>query len=68
MSQQAANYKCPQCSGRLKETSDPQTYECQSCGRRIRESVCKRIDSFERVAESDGPLAEIARAALEGEK
>lgn len=68
MSQQAADYKCPQCGGRLRETSDPQEYECQNCGRRIRESVCERMESFKRVAKSDGPLSEIAQAALEGEQ
>lgn len=65
MSQQRANYACPQCDGRLKPT-DHAEYECSECGCVIRESVCERLESFKRVAEGDGPLSEIAKAALEG--
>jgi len=68
MSQQRPNYKCPQCDHRLRQGDDPQDYKCTNCGRTIRESVCKRMGSFKRVAQSDGPLAEIAQAALEGQK
>jgi primosomal protein N' len=66
MSQQRPGYKCPNCDHRLEETQDPQTYRCSSCNRDIRESVCERMESFKRVAESDGPAAEIAQAALQG--
>jgi|AntRauTorcE11898_2_1112593.scaffolds.fasta_scaffold74189_2 tRNA(Ile2) C34 agmatinyltransferase TiaS len=60
-----ANVKCP-CGGRLKPTDDPQAYECTKCGRRLRQVVVEDMDAFERVAESDGPAAEVAEAALEG--
>ncbi|WP_436910324.1 hypothetical protein [Halosimplex marinum] len=62
------NYKCTggDCGGRLKSTENPQVYECVKCGRQIRESVAERREAFERVADRDGALAEIARAALEG--
>jgi tRNA(Ile2) C34 agmatinyltransferase TiaS len=68
MSQQAPNYNCPQCDGRLEAAEYAQEYTCARCGRTIRESVVSRMERFERVAEGDGPLAEIAAAALEGEK
>lgn len=60
------NVGCPQCDGRLETTRDPQEYECTRCGRRHRQVVIERIDHFERVAERGGPLAPVARAALEG--
>jgi hypothetical protein len=41
-------------------------YKCRSCNRLFRASVVDRIDSFKRVADSGGPLAEIADTALEG--
>jgi tRNA(Ile2) C34 agmatinyltransferase TiaS len=63
----AANRKCPHdCGGHLKQTKDPNEYKCSRCGRILRQSVVKRIESFERVAKSDAPAAEIAQAALEG--
>jgi|AntRauTorcE11898_2_1112593.scaffolds.fasta_scaffold17655_4 ribosomal protein L37AE/L43A len=68
MSQQRQSHACPQCDGHLQESDDPGEYECQKCGRRLRESVVSRLESFKRVAESDGPLAEIAEVALEGQQ
>jgi|GEM_PF-4458387 len=70
MSQQAQqpSYACPHCEGRLNQCNDPQDYECSHCERCIRGSVVERMERFKRVAESDGPLSEIAQAALEGER
>jgi transcription initiation factor TFIIIB Brf1 subunit/transcription initiation factor TFIIB len=55
------------CGGELIE-NQKQEYVCQQCGATIRASVVSRQAHFERVAESDGPLQEIAKAALEGVK
>jgi DNA-directed RNA polymerase subunit RPC12/RpoP len=52
------------CGGRLEENG--REYVCQSCGSTVRTSVIERQAHFERVADSDGPLQEIAQAALEG--
>jgi tRNA(Ile2) C34 agmatinyltransferase TiaS len=59
-----ANMKCPKCGGRLGDTRDPEAYECESCGNHLRQVVVEDLDRFKRVAESDGPAAEIARVAL----
>lgn len=61
---------CPgaTCHGEFRETEIPHEYECDRCGRTLRQSVVSRMDSFKRVAERDCPAAEIARAALEGEQ
>ncbi|MFC6863292.1 hypothetical protein ACFQGE_07440 [Halomicroarcula sp. GCM10025817] len=64
----APNVDCPQCGGRLLETGDPETYRCRNCNRELRQVVLDNLGAFERVAESGGPAAEIARAALEGSK
>ncbi|MHB9286610.1 hypothetical protein ACKVMT_06175 [Halobacteriales archaeon Cl-PHB] len=61
-----ANVNCPQCNGHLEAAATPEEYECESCGRRLRQVVVDNLDSFQRVAESDGPAAEIAKVALEG--
>lgn len=61
----AANVKCPRdCSGRLRETNDPQTHRCSRCGNELRQVVVDELNRFERVAASGGPAAPIARAAL----
>jgi len=53
------------CGGELRE-QQKQEYVCQQCGATVRASVIRRQENFERVAESDGPLQEIAQVALEG--
>lgn len=53
------------CGGKLVEQGGGK-YRCQKCGRLVRASVVNEHGSFKRVAESDGPLSEIATAALEG--
>jgi len=53
------------CGGDL-EPLERQAYVCSKCGRTVRSSVIESHDSFRRVAESDGPLSDIAEAALEG--
>lgn len=64
-----ANVGCPHnCGGHLKETSTPEEYECDRCGRRLRQVVVENLDRFERLAESDTPAAKIAELALEGER
>ena len=56
---------CPRdCGGRFEQTADPQTYRCEKCGNELRQVVVADLERFERVAESDGPAAPIARAAL----
>ncbi|WP_058993605.1 hypothetical protein [Haloarcula sp. CBA1127] len=60
------NVDCPQCGGQLQATNDPESFRCRSCDRELRQVVLENLDSFRRVAESDGPAAEIAAAALEG--
>lgn len=62
----AANVGCPHCGGELAETADPETYRCRRCETELRQVVVENIGAFERVAESGGPAAEIAKAALEG--
>lgn len=52
------------CGGELRQ--DGREYVCQSCGATVRASVIDRHDSFRRVAQSGGPLQEIAECALEG--
>jgi tRNA(Ile2) C34 agmatinyltransferase TiaS len=62
---EAANHDCPQCDGRLSDAPpDPQTWRCERCDREIRQVVAENAERFRRVAESDGPAAELARAAL----
>lgn len=63
---EAPNVLCPQCDGALKDTSEPSEWECVRCGRRHRQVVLENIDRFQRVAERGGPLAPVAKAALEG--
>lgn len=60
------NVLCPQCDSPLKDTKNPQEWECTRCGQRHRQVVLDNLDRFKRVAERGGPLAPIARAALEG--
>lgn len=58
--------KCPagDCSGEFRETGTPNEYECRSCGRRLRESVVDRLESFKRLAKDDDAVGEMARVAL----
>jgi len=58
--------RCPHCNGELRQRENVEEYTCRSCKRLFRASVVDRIDSFKRVADSGGPLAEIAETALEG--
>lgn len=53
------------CGGRLVE-QDSGNYQCERCGRVVRESVIERYESFKRVAKRDDPLTDVAQAALEG--
>jgi uncharacterized Zn finger protein len=53
------------CGGKLVEQQNEE-YRCQKCGRVVRASVVNEHGSFKRVAESDGPLSEIATVALGG--
>jgi ribosomal protein L37AE/L43A len=57
---------CPQCNGELRQRENVEEYTCRSCNRRFRASVVDRIESFKRVADGGGPLAEITETALEG--
>lgn len=59
-----ANVDCPQCGGEVAETVDPETYRCRRCETELRQVVVENIGAFERVADSGGPAAEIAKVAL----
>jgi len=53
------------CGGTLVEQT-PGNHVCKKCGNVVRTSVVNREESFRRVAESEGPATDIAKAALEG--
>lgn len=59
-----SNPHCPHSAGQLAKCSDPGQRRCASCQTEIRTSVVERMDSFKRVADSGGPAAAIAKAAL----
>lgn len=52
-----ANYKCPQCGGRLSNGDG--SYTCESCGLNVTEVL-------EHVADRDGPLSDVANQLNEG--
>lgn len=52
-----ADYKCPQCGGRLSNGNG--VYTCEDCGLNVTEVL-------ERVADRDGPLADVAEQMQEG--
>lgn len=57
--------ECPRdCTGQVTQTSDLQVFECTKCGNRLRRVVVSDLERFKRVADSDGPAAPIAQAAL----
>lgn len=56
---------CPrECSGHLEQRFAGEKYECTTCDNELFPVVVADIDSFRRVADSDGPAAPIAKAAL----
>lgn len=65
MTERTLGPACPrECSGHLEPTVAGDAYECTRCDNELRQVVVRDIDSFRRVAESAGPAAPIARAAL----
>lgn len=58
---------CPNCCGELREMADPEKFECRRCDSEIFRTVVEDVGAFKRVAESGGPAAEIAKAALDRE-
>jgi len=54
------------CGGQLKAKEYQNEWRCQRCEATVRDSVVSRQARFKRVAAGDGPLSDIAKAALEG--
>lgn len=61
-----ANYKCPQCGGRLK-TSGADEFECSRCSETVREVVAENRETLEQLADSDLSCAWIAESLLDVE-
>lgn len=54
------------CGGLLTESEAGTEYICSRCNAKVRASVVERQEPFERVAEGQSPLSDIAAAALRG--